>query len=92
MSLGSNLEGSAFLLKQSANQTASFLSSEVYGGRWSDDVGSSYIPYTQTLNQAAEKFADGAQGAVRIENSLHSINEASDKNQLEKLKAAVNGL
>lgn len=87
-----NLKDSASNLKDKVYAISRTLHSEVYGGKWNDDVGSSYIPYTQNLTAVTENFLNTAASAEQIEKQLISMNDSADKSKLSELKSAVNSL
>ena len=92
MSIAGNTESMAALLRDKAHNMNRVLSSEVYGGRWGDDVGRSYLSYAETLTRIAESFGIGAESVRKLENGLNAVDESADKRQLNALKSAVNRL
>ncbi len=68
------------------------LRSAIYGGDWDDDVGRSYLSYTENLRRITEKLVAASDQLESIERSLAPTNETAGKAQLEKIKAAVQKL
>lgn len=68
------------------------LRSAVYDGEWGDDVGRSYLSYTENLRRITESLVTAAENVESIERSLESTNETAGKSQLEKIKVAVRKL
>ncbi len=63
-----------------------FLKNEVHGGNWDDDVGASFIAYTEELLRKCENFLMMAEKIASIEETLDSINEFADEEKLENIK------
>lgn len=89
MALTGSFKSAAFSAKDSAQSLHNKLHSEVYGGSWNDDVGQSYVAYSDALQRIADNIIDYANKLESIENSLASVNEKADRAKLESLKAAV---
>lgn len=90
------LTGSIKTAAQSVNDRVqrmdNMLRSEVYGGDWNDEVGRSYLAYTESLRRMTEKFLAVADKLANIEASLEAANEYADKEKLAKTKAAVQSI
>ncbi len=68
------------------------LRDNVFGGDWDDEVGRSYLSYTESLRRITEKLIGVADTLENIERSLQPTNETAGKAQLEKMKAMVQNL
>lgn len=87
--LSGSIKNAAQSVNDRVQRMDSMLRSEVYGGNWNDEVGRSYLSYTESLRRMAEKFISVADNLKSIEASLEAANEYADKDKLEKIKAAV---
>lgn len=89
MSVARIFKSAALNTRDKAQGLDSKLRSEVLNGDWNDDVGQSYLAYSNALCRNAESFIAAAYTLERIENSLDSIDEKADRSKLEKTKSAV---
>ncbi len=73
-------------LNDRAKAMDNLLKNEVHGGDWDDDVGASFIAYTEELCRQCEKFLMMAEKIASIEKALDDINLYADEEKLENIK------
>lgn len=87
-----NMKSELYNLKTKVQSLNRYLHSEVHGGKWSDDVGNSYLTYTENLIRIVDSLESGVNSAESIEKFLDSVDERVDKSKLSELKSAVRNL
>ena len=90
--LTESMKTSALSLNDRVQRMDNIIRSEVYGGEWDDEVGRSYLSYTESLRRMADKIVTVADKLGSIERALESVNEYADKEKLAKIRAAVQSL
>lgn len=92
MAYSDNLTGSCENLFSQTRNLNDYISSEAYGGKWQDEVGASYVTYTERLTHIAGRLKDFANDIRAAEESINAIDETADKSRLESLKSKVSAL
>ena len=92
MSYSNNIISTCENVCSEAQNLNSYISSEAYDGKWKDEVGASYVSYTEKLVYVADRLRTFANDVRIAEENINSLDESADKSKLENLKSRMGRL
>ena len=84
-----NLREKAVDLADCAQRVYENVSSEVYGGDWTDSVGESYLAYAENISRYARGLADVCGQIAAAARNLNSFDAERDRAYISGLEAEV---
>lgn len=84
-----NLREKAVYCSDSAQRVYDGVSSEVYGGEWTDSVGESYLAYAQNITRFTQSLMDMCTQLDNTAKNLNQFDVEKDRAYISSLAAEV---